>query len=140
MEVQLFTDGAARSNPNGPGAAGYLIILPGGTRVGPKSKSLGVASNFEAEYHAMILGLEACRTLGATSVHATSDSLTMVRHLNGNNRLKAANLIPLYTRIRRLEGEIGPVSYEHVLRGHPDMAAVDRANNDLLDRLAGRAR
>ena len=139
MQAHLFTDGAARSNPNGSGAAGYLIVLPGGTRVGPKSKALGVVSNFEAEYHAMILGLEACRTLGATSVHATSDSLTMVRHLNGVNRLKAANLIPLYTRIRRLEGEIGPISYEHVPRGHPEIAAVDRANNELLDRTAGRA-
>ena len=138
MEVLLFTDGAARSNPNGAGAAGYLIILPGGTRVGPKSKSLGVSSNFEAEYRAMILGLEACRTLGATRVHATSDSLTMVRQLNGENRLKAANLIPLYTRIRRLEGEIGPVDYQHTLRGHPEIVAVDRANNALLNGLDDR--
>ena len=50
----------------------------------------------------------------------------MVKQLNGVYQVKAANLRPLYTAVRRLEAGL-EVSYQHVPREHPRIQQADWA-------------
>ena len=137
-EVLLFTDGAARRNPEGPSAAGYRVVRSSGELLCACEEYLGVATNNAAEYHGIINGLEACRRLGLRRVRCTSDSELVVNQLLGKYRVKAEALRPLYGRVQELEAAFEEVVFEHAGREHPEVVAVDQALNQLLDRVEGK--
>ncbi|HTA17361.1 MAG TPA: RNase H family protein, partial [bacterium] len=57
LAVDIFSDGASRGNP-GPAGAGALLLETGGGKVLARvCKPLGRATNNEAEYAALLLGL-----------------------------------------------------------------------------------
>lgn len=85
MKVRLYTDGAARGNPNGPGGYGAILVFEDadGTRH-EKELSAGYAqtTNNRMELMAVIVGLEALRT--ACDVDVYSDSKYVVDAFNKN--------------------------------------------------------
>jgi ribonuclease HI len=106
-QVRLYTDGAARGNP-GPAAAGFRILSPAGELLFEHQESLGERTNNQAEYAALILGLEACRTYTSGKVTVGSDSKLLVHQMKG--KAKAARLTS--------------VQYEHHPRTQPEIASV----------------
>lgn len=56
-KLLIYTDGGARGNP-GPAACGVVIKNENGETVLKTSKYLGVATNNQAEYEALILALQ----------------------------------------------------------------------------------
>ncbi len=129
----LHTDGGARGNP-GPAAIGVVIELEkeGETEViAELGETIGIATNTVAEYRALIRGLEEAERLGADTVTCLLDSLLVVEQLNGNYRVKSADMKPLHARVQELRQRFALVSFQHVSREQNQEA--DRLVNDALD-------
>jgi ribonuclease HI len=113
--VVIFTDGAADPNP-GPAAIGAVIKNEQGQAVSHISQSIGEATNNQAEYQAVIAALEAALKLGATQVEVRSDSEWLVRQVNGQYRVKAAAIRPLYIKVKQLQTRFEKCLFQHIPR------------------------
>ena len=98
----VYTDGASRGNP-GPASIGAVIFNASGDEVHTVSRRLGRATNNEAEYQAVIAGLEAALGLGGGSVDLRMDSQLIVRQLEFRYRVRNARLRPFFERIVELK-------------------------------------
>jgi ribonuclease HI len=134
--LAIYTDGAARGNP-GPSASGYLIYE--GRKVLHKhSEYNGEATNNYAEYRAVIMALRWCiSNLGDMKelrVDMYSDSELVIRQINGEYKIRAANLRPLNAELKEMAKGFKTVKFRNVRREDENIRAVDRALNALLDR------
>src|SRR5579864_2281779 len=91
----LETDGAARGNP-GLAGAGIIIMDEKGHHLETLHEFLGVATNNQAEYRALIEGLRAVARHNPESVLVRMDSELVVKQMNGIYRVKHPQMIPLY--------------------------------------------
>jgi ribonuclease HI len=114
-KVIIFTDGGADPNP-GPAAIGAIIRSERGRVVSRISQSIGQATNNQAEYQAVIAALEAALKLGATQVEVRSDSELMVRQVNGQYRVKAAAIRPMYIKVKQLQTQFEKCVFLHIPR------------------------
>jgi ribonuclease HI len=128
--VILRTDGASRGNP-GQAAAGVVIERADGTLLARGKKYLGVMTNNQAEYRALILGLAAVRRYGPSAVRVMMDSELVVRQMTGQYRVKDEALRPLFEEARALARTLPNVTFTHVPRG--ENAAADALANEALD-------
>lgn len=69
--IEVYIDGATAGNP-GPSGAG--IFIKGNGKVERFSLPLGIMTNHEAEYHALIKALEICLDLNFKTVSFRTDS------------------------------------------------------------------
>ena len=128
----LHSDGAARGNP-GPAAIGAVLFAPGKLEpVAVVSEAIGRATNNEAEYRALLAGLEAALGAGVTRLVVRLDSELLVHQATGSYRVKAPGLKPLYERLRVLMRRFESISFEHVPRERNVIA--DELANAALDR------
>lgn len=93
----IFIDGASRGNP-GRAAAGVYITDPEGKRVAALGRYLGYRTNNEAEYGALLLGLQEARRLGAVAIHIYTDSELIARQIKGVYRVKEPRLRLLHKK------------------------------------------
>jgi ribonuclease HI len=131
-KVTIYTDGASRGNP-GPAAIGVIIKDETGKVVTSISQRLGVTTNNQAEYHAIITALEKALTLGARHVVLKSDSELIVKQINGLYKIKNIALRPLYQEAVRLIGSFDSFSISYIPRAQN--AAADALANQALDSL-----
>jgi ribonuclease HI len=133
--VVVHTDGASRGNP-GPASIGVVISDPAGRVLAEFGEALPErTTNNVAEYTAVIRGLERALQLGARRVRCQMDSQLVVRQLNGDYRVKHADMIPLHRRVGELAKRFESVSFAHVPRELN--AEADRLANLALDRREG---
>ncbi len=122
---KLYVDGASRNNP-GPSGAGIYIIkndLP----FARKSFYLGLKTNNQAEYLALLLGLYILKPHLEKDdlVEIISDSQLLVKQVSGEYKIKHPDLQPLNRAVRRF---LAGVNY--------DIAHVMREDNTQADELA----
>ena len=127
--VIINTDGASRGNP-GPAAIGATIKDERGRLITTISQSIGVTTNNQAEYQAIIAALEKAVSLGARQVEIRADSELVVRQLIGRYRVKRASLRPLYQRAGQLLSQVESFTITHVPR-EQNKEADKLANNAL---------
>jgi ribonuclease H / adenosylcobalamin/alpha-ribazole phosphatase len=132
VRAKLSTDGGARGNP-GPAAYGYVLEDEDGTVLAAHGERIGIATNNVAEYSGLIAGLEKALELGLDEVEVVSDSELMVKQMRGEYRVKNEALQELWSRARRLAGQVGSVGYTAVRREHNKLA--DTLVNEALDAL-----
>lgn len=126
----INVDGASRGNPGNAGAG--AVIKDGDGRIVRKlKKRLGVTTNNVAEYEALIMGLEAARSMGVATVRVFADSELMVKQINGVYKVKSPALTPLYERAKLLTKTFASFKIMHVFR--EDNAAADALANEALD-------
>jgi ribonuclease HI len=130
QKLILRTDGASRGNP-GPAAAGVVIEDATGKLLAHGKKYLGYMSNNQAEYRALILGLQAVLRYQPSSVQVYMDSELLVEQMNGRYRVKHAELKPLYEEVRALCRALPRVCFIHVSRSQNRLA--DALANEALD-------
>ena len=111
----IFTDGAAEPNP-GPAAIGAIIKDEQGRLITSISQRIGITTNNQAEYRAIIAALEHAIRLGANHVEIRSDSELVVRQINRRYRVKMASLKPLYQRVKQLTGQLDGFTIKHIPR------------------------
>jgi ribonuclease HI len=125
----LHIDGAARGNP---GPAAYAIVLSRpGEAVVEEALPIGTATNNVAEYTALVEGLGLAAELGVRSLAVYSDSELLVKQMNGEYRVKNADLLELYREARDLVRRFEKVIIAHVRRG--ENARADQLANSALD-------
>lgn len=136
----IHTDGGSRGNP-GPAAIG--VVIEGGT-TGKKEygEVLGITTNNEAEYQAVIFALKKLKQLigndKASEAHIVfyMDSELLMKQLNHEYKVKEENIQKLFLEVHNLKLDFGKVEFKHVLRGKN--VDADRLVNQVLDREANK--
>ena len=126
--VRINIDGGARGNP-GPAAYGFVIHRDGQTV--EDAGQLGRATNNVAEYTALVEALQRAAELGIPRLHIRSDSELLVKQMNGEYRVKNADLQDLYREAMSLRRGFESVTLEHVRRA--DNSRADELVNLALD-------
>ncbi|OGO44838.1 MAG: hypothetical protein A2137_05010 [Chloroflexi bacterium RBG_16_58_8] len=127
----INTDGAARGNP-GPAAIGVTLKDDAGNTVSRISRAIGVTTNNQAEYQAVIAGLARAVTLGARNVILRSDSELVVQQITGRYKVKNTVLRGLYVKVFKIASSLDSFSISYVPREHNYEA--DYLANQALDR------
>ena len=130
MRYQLYCDGASRSNP-GDASIGISILLDG-KEVHTISKKIGIATNNEAEYQALIDGLNYCVDNSIKEIQVFLDSDLVVEQVNKNFKVKAGNLKVLNSKVDDLIQEFNFIEINHVYREENKRA--DQLANMALDK------
>ena len=99
QQIELYFDGASRSNP-GPAGAGWLIKFDQGIQQ-TGTHYLGIATNNEAEYTGLVLALEwlieHCNPSDC-QITIKGDSQLVIKQLCGEFAVRAPNLRKFYSR------------------------------------------
>jgi len=130
-------DGGSRGNP-GPAGYGAVIEDPQGRIVARLSEFLGSQTNNYAEYAGLLGALKWAVEYGAPRLRVVSDSLLMVRQMNGQYRMKNPGLQPLWMEARQLARQLAGFEITHTLRAGNTEA--DRLANAAMDRGMGKSR
>jgi ribonuclease HI len=127
----IYTDGGARGNP-GPAGIGAAIYDQAHRPIGEISEYLGVATNNQAEYRALIAALRKASELGAVELECYLDSELVVKQLNHEYKVKNKDLAPLFLTIHNLSLNFKKITYRHIPRERNKEA--DRLANEAMDR------
>ncbi len=125
----MHIDGAARGNP---GPASYAVVLARpGQPVIEEAVPIGNATNNVAEYTALVEGLKIAKEFGVKNLAVFSDSELLVKQMNGEYRVKNADLLELYQEAKRLAAGFERLTIAHVRREQNKRA--DQIGNEALD-------
>lgn len=131
----LYADGGSRGNP-GPSALGFVVMDEIGSGiVHSEGRYLGLTTNNQAEYHAVIAGMEWCRDKGIRELSVCLDSMLVVNQLSGVFKVKNRDLWSLYERAKELKSGFRKISFRHVPREMNKLA--DSEVNKALDAIRG---
>ncbi len=114
-KITIYTDGASRGNP-GYAGIGAVILDTNGSCIKELSEWIGIATNNEAEYLALLKALEAAKELGARRVSVYADSELVVKQLKGEYAVKSPKLRPLFMEVQRLKDEFDGFTIGHIRR------------------------
>jgi ribonuclease HI len=111
----------------------YSLHRDGEGIVEEHAEPIGKATSNEAEYRALIAGLEAAaRHTGGDLLHV-SDSELVVKQLEGLYDVNAANLQPLVRRVEEAARRFRSIEHRHVNRDDGRIEHVDELVNQALD-------
>ena len=122
-ECILHTDGGSRGNP-GPSGCGFVLerddeqLLCAGCY-------LGVGTNNQAEYSALIWGLQNALKKGIKHIKVYADSELVVKQIKGEYKVKNANIKSLFYSVTALIAHFDSFEISHVFRN-------DNTNADLM--------
>jgi len=133
----LYTDGASRKNP-GPAAIAYAIYDNSGELVEKGAKCIGVHTNNEAEYEAILWGLHKVTERRCTSVRAYLDSELVVRQFTGQYAAKKPTMARYAERLAKYKEIFEDIELISVPRDNPRTQLVDSLVNEALDGECGR--
>lgn len=119
MVIKVFTDGGSKGNP-GPSSIG-MVFYSDGKKVFHHHESIGVATNNDAEYTALIRALEILirdfKKQNPEKIEFYSDSTLMVNQVRGLFKVKNGKIKEYILKIRVLEQDLGlPTTYTYVPR------------------------
>lgn len=134
-QIKLYADGGSRGNP-GPSSSGFVLLDMNGSIIFKTGVYLGITTNNQAEYHALRLGLEEAKKIGALEVNIFMDSLLVVNQMKGIFKVKNRDLWPIYEAIKELAKHFKNVTYTHVPRELNKLA--DAEVNETLDAELGK--
>src|SRR5579885_307026 len=111
----LYTDGGARGNP-GPAAIGAVVYDAGGKELHHVSRRIGETTNNQAEYQALIAGLQTAAELGGDELVVHMDSELVVRQVQGKYKVREESLKEPMMQVLRLLNKFQRVEFVHVPR------------------------
>ena len=114
-QITIYTDGGSRGNP-GPAAAAYVLVDEKNNRLDAQGFYLGQATNNVAEYTALLRGLQKAKQLKPKRVVVRSDSELLVRQINGEYKVKNADLQNLHSQSRTLLERFPGWQVKHIPR------------------------
>jgi ribonuclease HI len=135
MNLGIYSDGASRGNP-GVSAAAFMILDEDGNVLRRRAKYLGIKTNNQAEYEALALALNAAAQITNQTVTCKLDSELVVKHLNGEYRVKDPKLKELWLEVQRLKRKFKRVTFTQTARTNKHIQEVDSAANHILDQIA----
>ncbi len=124
----LFFDGCSKGNPGRAGAGAVLYDAEGGEVFAEAAFVGHAATNNEAEYMGLILGLNEAVKLGIKDLHVCGDSQLVIRQMQGKYKVNSAKLIPLHRHATTLASNLTNIDFKHVYRASNKRA--DALSND----------
>lgn len=126
MILSIFTDGGSKGNP-GAAAIGIVCYDSNKKELFRYRKDIGIATNNEAEYEAVITalrlvkenynGLREALSEPVKGLNFNCDSQLVVRQLSGEYKIKTDHIRELVSRVSALESELDiPITYTHIPR------------------------
>ena len=141
--LTIYADGGSRGNP-GPAAIGVVICDEKGSAIKKYSKDIGVRTNNEAEYEAVIFALGKMKQLFGKEkvqdidIEIRMDSELVARQLKGCYKIEEEKLFPLFIKVWNLKMEFGNISFVEIPREKNTEA--DRLLNEELDGKSSQSR
>jgi len=134
----MFADGGARGNP-GPAASGAVLFELEDDEIGKKiaevSEYLGRATNNQAEYNAIVIGIKKAKELGIQILDVRLDSELAVKQLNGEYKVRNEELAKKFLEIYNLRQSFREIRFSHVRREYNKVA--DALVNKAIDQALG---
>lgn len=124
----IHTDGGARGNP---GPAGIGVVLKINDEKFEFKKYIGKTTNNQAEYQALLMGLEKAKSHDVTELTCYLDSELVVKQLNREYKVKDADLATQFVKVWNLAQEFAKIRFVHVRREQNKDA--DRLANEAMD-------
>jgi ribonuclease HI len=131
-KIVMYTDGGSRNNP-GPAAIGVFIE----TLHKQFGHYIGEKTNNEAEYEAVIFGLNKIKQLVGKEnakgyeIECFLDSEFVDRQMNHKYKVKEKNIQELFLKVWNLMLDFRKVTFKHILREKNKVA--DKLVNEALD-------
>lgn len=132
--MTLFVDGAARGNP-GPAGIAAILVDENGREVFVAKEYIGETTNNVAEYRALILGLSEAAA-STSQLNVRCDSELVVKQINGEYKVKNAQLKELIARVQSLAARFSSIEIAHVPRER-NARADEEANAAIDEFVAG---
>ncbi|MCL2808264.1 MAG: 6-carboxytetrahydropterin synthase QueD [Coriobacteriia bacterium] len=129
----LYTDGGSRGNPGSSGI-GFVLLNDDGfelTTLCEGGAYIGEATNNEAEYQALIWGLDNAKALDVAHLSVRTDSELVVKQVNGEYRIKSAGIKPLFHQVMLVLKTFDSCEVSHVYR--EDNSRADTLANVAMD-------
>lgn len=127
--IYLYADGASRGNP-GPAAYGVHIEDMAGNTIADFGETIGIATNNQAEYSAVIAGLRYLTQTDYREVTVRMDSKLVVEQLSGRWKIKNSAMVELAIAARELVSKFD-VAFQWIPR--EQNSAADANANRALD-------
>lgn len=133
---EVYVDGAARGQgtdgiPYGHGACAAMIYK-NRKLIGQFARGLGLVSNNQSEYEAVIMGLLMCWSARLEDPVIYSDSALVVRQINGEWECKNDDLLPLLYTVQEI-ADAYRFRLVHVKRHI--VSGADALANNMLDQM-----
>lgn len=128
--INIYSDGGSRNNP-GHAAIGVVI------NDHEFKKYIGIKTNNEAEYEAVLLALIelpklfSISKLKESNINFFLDSELVCNQLNGTYKVKDLKLQSLFLKIWNIRQTLPKITFKHILRDKNKRA--DRLVNEALD-------
>ncbi len=126
----LYSDGGSRGNP-GPAGIGFVLRADDRDPIGV-GDHIGDATNNQAEYRALLAGMQRAHEEQVTALDCFLDSELVVKQLKGEYRVRDADLRPLFAEVSSLVTHFETVTFTHVRREKNKEA--DKLVNIALDK------
>ncbi|XP_073290537.1 uncharacterized protein [Primulina huaijiensis] len=120
---KIFVDGSSCRTGSG---VGIVIISPWGEETKVAVRLNIRASNNEAEYEALLVGLRAARSMGVTRAVLYSDSQLVIQQSKGKFEVKNEKMVKYAQAIEKAKEDFSELI----------MKQISRAENETADRLA----
>ncbi len=130
--LRIYSDGGARGNP-GSAAIAFVALNEQGEIVKSNSRFIGIRTNNQAEYEALLMALQFAIEVGIEEVVCHLDSELVVKQLNGQYSVKDHELQQLWRKVIQLKGCFKKISFVNVPREHPQIQVADELVNETLD-------
>ena len=133
QKLQLYSDGGARGNP-GPAAIAFIAQNEKGETVAADTRFIGVHTNNQAEYEALLFALKYAVEEGASEVACYLDSELVTKQLNGEYAVKDNLLHEYWRRVREMKVCFRKIDFYNVRRSHTQIQKADELVNLTLDK------
>ncbi|TET65730.1 ribonuclease HI family protein [Candidatus Bathyarchaeota archaeon] len=133
LRLKIYSDGASRGNP-GSSAIAFMILAETGEILKRYSEYVGIRTNNQAEYEALIYALKFASELTNQEVVCYLDSELVVKHLNGEYRVRNQNLKELWLKVEELKQKFHKTSFIHASRTERHIEEVDSLANQTLNK------
>ena len=127
ITTEIYIDGASRGNP---GESGIGILFKNEENIDFK-KYIGIGTNNNAEYTALITALEISLNSKLLKIKIHTDSLLVANQVNGSWKVKDPDIKSHYLRAKSLIEKFEDFSITHIRREYNSDA--DRLANEAIN-------
>jgi ribonuclease HI len=133
-KITVYIDGASKGNP-GKASIGIIVYSDGKSLLKKTGIPIGNATNNTAEYIALITALIDCLHYKPKQIEIKSDSLLLVRQMQGRYKVKDTGLQKFHFIAGRLVSGYNNVVFTHIPREEnkeADKIANEHIKGDLF--------
>jgi ribonuclease HI len=125
--LEVYTDGASQGNP-GPSAFAFIFVIDNEV-VHQQTQFIGIQTNNQAEYRAIIEALTEARKKTTQNIIVYSDSELVIKQLNRDYQVRKKHLAVLFSKIVENSKYFENVEFKHVPRTNKWIKIADKLCN-----------